>query len=71
TSSPSVIQVPVPSQSSGTIPSPLVDLALVKTICKFVSLLATILCEYIPVMTYRPCFVYTFSIPLVYDMVLR
>ncbi|KAF9465502.1 hypothetical protein BDZ94DRAFT_1253963, partial [Collybia nuda] len=69
-SSPSVIRVPVPSQSSGTIPSPLVDWALVETICKPVSLLTTILCEHIPVMTYRLCFVYTFSTPLVYNPVL-
>ncbi|KAF9466570.1 hypothetical protein BDZ94DRAFT_1251245, partial [Collybia nuda] len=61
----------VPSQSSGTVPSPLVDLALVETICKFVSFLAMICCKYIPVMTYRPCFIYTFSTPLVYDLVLR
>ncbi|KAF9459001.1 hypothetical protein BDZ94DRAFT_1269369, partial [Collybia nuda] len=71
TSSPSVIRVPVPSQSSGTDPSPLVDLALEETICKFVSLLTMIHCEYIPVMTYRPCFVYTFSTPFVYNPVLR
>ncbi|KAF9459086.1 hypothetical protein BDZ94DRAFT_1269139, partial [Collybia nuda] len=65
-----VIRVPVPSQSSGTIPSPLVDLALVETVYKSVSLLAMIHCKYIPVMTYRPCFVYTFSTPLVYNPVL-
>ncbi|KAF9456001.1 hypothetical protein BDZ94DRAFT_1276723 [Collybia nuda] len=66
-----MIQVPVPSQSSETIPSPLVALALVETICKSVSLLATVRCKYIPVMTYRPCFIYTFSTPLVYNPVLR
>ncbi|KAF9457185.1 hypothetical protein BDZ94DRAFT_1273835 [Collybia nuda] len=58
-------------QWMGTIPSPSVDLALVETIHKSVSLLATIHCKYILVMTYRPCFVYTFSTPLVYDPVLR
>ncbi|KAF9461753.1 hypothetical protein BDZ94DRAFT_1262897, partial [Collybia nuda] len=61
----------VPSQSSGTIPSPLVDLALVETIHKSVSPLTMIHCKYIPVMTYRPCFVYTFSTSLVYNPVLR
>ncbi|KAF9456791.1 hypothetical protein BDZ94DRAFT_1274847, partial [Collybia nuda] len=71
TSSPSVIRVPVPSQSSGTVPRPSVDLTLVETVCKSVSLLTTICCEHIPVMTYRPCFVYTFSTPLVYNPVLR
>ncbi|KAF9469990.1 hypothetical protein BDZ94DRAFT_1243694, partial [Collybia nuda] len=54
-----------------TVPSPLVDLTLVKTVCKSLSLLATICCKYIPVTTCRPCFVYTFSTPLVYNLVLR
>ncbi|KAF9457227.1 hypothetical protein BDZ94DRAFT_1273755, partial [Collybia nuda] len=54
-----------------TVPSPLVDLALVETVHKSVSLLAMIRCEYIPVMTYRPCFIYNFSTPLVYNPILR